>query len=310
MLKIEGLVKRYGKFTAVDHLDMHVNKGSIFGFVGPNGAGKTTTMKIMSGLMKADEGEVFIDGTKVSEDIDLLKQKIGYMPDFFGVYNDLRVDEYMDFYAGTYYIPYDKREAIINNLLELVDLSHKKNAYVDTLSRGMKQRLCLARSLVHDPDILILDEPASGLDPRARVEMKEVLKQLSTLNKTIIISSHILPELAEMCTEIGIINHGKMIDSGSVSEIMSHISKGRIVEIKALERQDELAKLLEQIPDISDITENTFDVEFTYKGDDKGLSEILTQIVKEENIPIFSFREKEGNLEDIFMELTGGEEDA
>ena len=310
MLKIEGLVKRYGKFTAVDHLDMHVNKGSIFGFVGPNGAGKTTTMKIMSGLMKADEGEVFIDGTKVSEDIDLLKQKIGYMPDFFGVYNDLRVDEYMDFYAGTYYIPYDKREAIINNLLELVDLSHKKNAYVDTLSRGMKQRLCLARSLVHDPDILILDEPASGLDPRARVEMKEVLKQLSTLNKTIIISSHILPELAEMCTEIGIINHGKMIDSGSVSEIMSHISKGRIVEIKALERQDELAKLLEQIPNVSDITENTFDVEFTYKGDDNGLSEILTQIVKEENIPIFSFREKEGNLEDIFMELTGGEEDA
>lgn len=310
MLKIEGLVKKYGKFTAVDHLDMEISKGSIFGFVGPNGAGKTTTMKIMAGLMKADEGEVYIEGIKVSEDIDLLKQKIGYMPDFFGVYNDLRVDEYMDFYAGMYYIPYDKRGTLINNLLELVDLAHKKNAYVDTLSRGMKQRLCLARSLVHDPEILILDEPASGLDPRARVEMKEVLKQLSVLNKTVIISSHILPELAEMCTEIGIINHGKLVDSGSVTDIMRHVSKGRRIEIKALERLDELAVILEQLPDVSEITENTTDVEFTYTGEDTGLSSILTEIVKERNIPLLSFREKEGNLEDIFMELTGGEDNA
>lgn len=310
MLKIDGLVKKYGKFTAVDHLDMEISKGSIFGFVGPNGAGKTTTMKIMAGLMKADEGEVYIEDIKVSEDIDLLKQKIGYMPDFFGVYNDLRVDEYMDFYAGMYYIPYDKRGTLINNLLELVDLAHKKNAYVDTLSRGMKQRLCLARSLVHDPEILILDEPASGLDPRARVEMKEVLKQLSTLNKTVIISSHILPELAEMCTEIGIINHGKLVDSGSVTDIMRHVSKGRRIEIKALERLDELAVILEQLPDVSEITENTTDVEFTYTGEDTGLSSILTEIVKERNIPLLSFREKEGNLEDIFMELTGGEDNA
>ncbi len=309
MLKIEGLVKKYGKFTAVDHLDLQVDKGSIFGFVGPNGAGKTTTMKIMAGLMSADEGSVYIDGIDVSEDTDLLKQKIGYMPDFFGVYSDLRVDEYMDFYAGTYYIPYDSRGQIIDNLLELVDLSHKRNAYVDSLSRGMKQRLCLARSLVHDPDILILDEPASGLDPRARIEMKEVLKQLSTLDKTIIISSHILPELAEMCTEIGIINHGKMVDSGSVSEIMGHISKERIIEIKVLDKIGELVNILEQIPDVSNILENTFDINFSYSGDDNGLSYILTQIVGQ-GIPVLSYREKEGNLEDIFMQLTGGEEDA
>lgn len=309
MLKIEGLVKRYGKFTAVDHLDMEVNKGSIYGFVGPNGAGKTTTMKIMAGLLSADEGSVYIDGMNVSEDIDALKDKIGYMPDFFGVYNDLRVDEYMDFYAGTYYIPYEQRKDIIDNLLELVDLKDKRNFYVDSLSRGMKQRLCLARSLIHDPEILILDEPASGLDPRARVEMKEVLKQLRTLDKTIIISSHILPELAEMCTEIGIINRGRLIDSGSVNEIMRHISKERIIDVKVLEGTENAVKILEQLPEVTDIRENTFDVSFGCSGSDEMLSQVLSKLVSA-GVPVISFTEREGNLEDIFMKLTGGEEDA
>lgn len=309
MLKIEGLVKRYGRFTAVDHLDMEVNKGSIYGFVGPNGAGKTTTMKIMAGLLSADEGSVYIDGMNVSEDIDALKDKIGYMPDFFGVYNDLRVDEYMDFYAGTYYIPYEQRKDIIDNLLELVDLKDKRNFYVDSLSRGMKQRLCLARSLIHDPEILILDEPASGLDPRARVEMKEVLKQLRTLDKTIIISSHILPELAEMCTEIGIINRGRLIDSGSVNEIMRHISKERIIDVKVLEGTENAVKILEQLPEVTDIRENTFDVSFGCSGSDEMLSQVLSKLVSA-GVPVISFTEREGNLEDIFMKLTGGEEDA
>lgn len=309
MLKIEGLVKRYGRFTAVDHLDMEVNKGSIYGFVGPNGAGKTTTMKIMAGLLSADEGSVYIDGMNVSEDIDALKDKIGYMPDFFGVYNDLRVDEYMDFYAGTYYIPYEQRKDIIDNLLELVDLKDKRSFYVDSLSRGMKQRLCLARSLIHDPEILILDEPASGLDPRARVEMKEVLKQLRTLDKTIIISSHILPELAEMCTEIGIINRGRLIDSGSVNEIMRHISKERIIDVKVLEGTENAVKILEQLPEVTDIRENTFDVSFGCNGSDEMLSQVLSKLVSA-GVPVISFTEREGNLEDIFMKLTGGEEDA
>lgn len=310
MLKIEGLVKNYGSFTAVDHLDMHVKKGSIYGFVGPNGAGKTTTMKIIAGLLTADEGKVVIDGEDVSHNSDMLKQKIGYMPDFFGVYTDLRVDEYMDFFAGTYYIPYEQREELIDNLLELVDLSHKKKDYVDGLSRGMKQRLCLARSLIHDPDILILDEPASGLDPRARVELKEVLKQLSTMDKTIIISSHILPELAEMCTEIGVINHGRMMDSGTVNEIMGHLSRERVVEVKTIDisRQTELAALLEQMPDAFNIVQNAKDVNFSYKGEDDGLAYILAQLVKS-GVPVISYREKEGNLEDIFMQLTGGDEE-
>lgn len=309
MLKVEGLVKKYGKFTAVNQLNLCVDNGSIFGFVGPNGAGKTTTMKIIAGLLDADGGNVYIDGVNLLDNQDMLKQKIGYMPDFFGVYNNLRVDEYMDFFAGTYYIPYSERKEIIDNLLELVDLTHKRNDYVDGLSRGMKQRLCLARSLVHNPDILILDEPASGLDPRARIEMKEILKQLSTLNKTIIISSHILPELAEMCTEIGIINNGRIVDSGSVSEIMHHISKERVIEVKTTDKKAELINLLEQLPYVHKIVDNTFEVCFSYTGDDDGLVYILSQIVKN-NIPVLSYKEKEGNLEDIFMQLTGGETNA
>ena len=195
-LTVDHLVKRFGNFTAVDELCMEIPAGSVFGFVGPNGAGKTTTMKIMAGLLAADGGSILLDGQDALKSRKLLREKMGYMPDFFGVYDNLRVSEYMDFYAGTYYIPYADRPALIDGLLELVDLSHKKDAYVDSLSRGMKQRLCLARSLIHDPDILILDEPASGLDPRARMEMKEILKQLGSLGKTVIISSHILPELA------------------------------------------------------------------------------------------------------------------
>ena len=236
MLEIKHLVKKYGKFTAVDDLNLSIPESSIFGFVGPNGAGKTTTMKIMSGLLKATSGSVMIDDVDVTKNPKALKERIGYMPDFFGVYDDLKVSEYMDFYAGTYYIPYEQREALIDNLLEIVDLSHKKDSYVDNLSRGMKQRLCLARSLIHDPKVLILDEPASGLDPRARVEMKEVLKQLQTMGKTIMISSHILPELAEMCTEVGIIDKGHIVVQGSVQEIMKQMTKTRRIQIRPLEK--------------------------------------------------------------------------
>ncbi|MBO8434589.1 MAG: ABC transporter ATP-binding protein [Tyzzerella sp.] len=307
MLEITNLVKKYGNFTAVDNLSLKVNKGSIYGFVGPNGAGKTTTMKIISGLLSSTSGSVKIDGVEVSDNPKALRDKIGYMPDFFGVYDNLRVSEYMDFYAGTYYIPYKDRESLIDNLLELVDLSHKKDSYVDSLSRGMKQRLCLARSLIHDPQLLILDEPASGLDPRARVEMKEILRQLRDMGKTIIISSHILPELAEMCTEIGIIDKGKLSAQGTVAEIMRKLSKKRFINVKVLENKEKLVKILSETPYISDITENTDDVEFAFDGGDVKLAEFLRYIVSEE-VPVVSFKEKEGNLEEIFMTITGGEE--
>lgn len=305
MLEIKSLVKWYGKFLAVNHLNLNVSEGSIFGFVGPNGAGKTTTMKIMSGLLTATSGSVVIDGIDVTQKPKLLREKIGYMPDFFGVYDNLKVWEYMDFYAGTYYIPYKDREETIANLLDIVDLSHKKDAYVDALSRGMKQRLCLARSLIHDPKLLILDEPASGLDPRARIEMKEILKQLKDMGKTIVISSHILPELAEMCTEIGIIDHGHLTVQGTVNEIMKELTKKRVIYIKPLEKIEELLKLLEQQPQINEITENADCLEAEFEGDDKDLSELLKSIVSA-NIPLVSFKEKEGNLEEIFMQVTGG----
>ena len=293
--------------TAVNNFNLVVKKGSIYGFVGPNGAGKTTTMKIMAGLLPATSGTIRIDGFDVTEQSKLLKQKIGYMPDFFGVYDDLKVMEYMDFYAGTYYIPYKERPALINSLLEIVDLAHKKDAYVDSLSRGMKQRLCLARSLVHDPDLLILDEPASGLDPRARVEMKEILKQLQTMGKTIIISSHILPELAEICTEIGIIDHGKLAAEGTVQEIMRRLEKNRILQMKPLKHMDKLCQVLQEQPNIVDIMESTDYVEFAFNGTDEEASRLLANIISAE-IPILSFKEKEGNLEEIFMRVTGGDE--
>ena len=307
MLEIKHLVKKYGKFTAVDDLNLSIPESSIFGFVGPNGAGKTTTMKIMSGLLKATSGSVMIDDVDVTKNSKALKERIGYMPDFFGVYDDLKVSEYMDFYAGAYYIPYEQREALIDNLLEIVDLSHKKDSYVDNLSRGMKQRLCLARSLIHDPKVLILDEPASGLDPRARVEMKEVLKQLQTMGKTIMISSHILPELVEMCTEVGIIDKGHIVVQGSVQEIMKQMTKTRRIQIRPLENMDILLKLLEEQPFVENIVENTFDVEFSFQQTDKELASLLKQIVLAD-IDVLYFREKEGNLEEIFMQVTGGEQ--
>jgi len=306
LLEIKDLVKNYGKFTAVDRLTLSVGKGAICGFVGPNGAGKTTTMRIMSGLLNATSGNVIIDGVDVTKNPRALREKIGYMPDFFGVYDNLKVTEYMDFYAGAYGIAYKDRAPIIDNLLEIVDLSHKKDSYVDSLSRGMKQRLCLARSLVHEPELLILDEPASGLDPRARVEMKEVLKQLQEMGKTIIISSHILPELAEMCTEVCIINHGKLAAQGSVQEIMQKLSQKRIIHIEPLREMERMIQILKEQPMIRSIVENTKDVELDFTGTNEELSDVLKQLILAD-IPLLSFKEKEGNLEEVFMQVTGGE---
>ena len=306
MPEILELKKSFGKFTALNSLSMNITDNSIFGFVGPNGAGKTTTMKIMAGLLKADSGNIYINGEDVLKNPQKIREKIGYMPDFFGVYDDLKVTEYMDFYAGTYYIPYADRPSLIDSLLEIVDLSDKKDAYVDSLSRGMKQRLCLARSLIHDPNLIILDEPASGLDPRARVEMKEVLKQLKEMGKTIIVSSHILPELAEMCSEIGIIDHGQLVTQGTVNEIMNKIHKNRIVRVKTSSAKDTLIRLLKEQTKVGEITENADNIEFVFNGNDNDLTSILRNIIMN-GIPVFSFGEAEGNLEEIFMTVTGGD---
>lgn len=304
MLKINNLCKNYGKFKAVDNLSLHIPKGEIFGFVGPNGAGKTTTMKIVSGLLDATSGEVYVGGINAFKNSKELKRKIGYMPDFFGVYDDLKVMEYLEFYASIYKIKGQERTKICNDLLQLVDLSDKREAYVDSLSRGMKQRLCLARSLVHNPDLLVLDEPASGMDPRARVEMKEILRTLKNMGKTIIVSSHILPELAELCTSIGIIEGGKIVISGTVEEIMNKVYNTKTLRIKVLDNLEEAINILREYPNLDNIDKiSDTTIEVSIDGDEKHMSTLLKRLI-ENNIPVVTFNLLDGSLEDVFMRVT------
>lgn len=305
MLHIENLSKKYGKLTAVDKLSLNVESGSIFGLVGPNGAGKTTTMKILAALLTPTAGRAWIGGEEVSANPMRIRQLVGYMPDFFGVYDDLKVEEYLDFYGASYGMPVRDRRMIIGDLLELVDLSHKRYAYVDSLSRGMKQRLCLARSLVHDPSLLILDEPASGLDPRARVEMRELLKELKSMGKTIIISSHILPELAELCTHIGIMEMGKLVISGTNEEIVHHTQAGRSLQVRVLDRAEEAGLILQDELGLAEISFLNNSVVLPFSGNDRDLNRILIRMV-ESGIPVASFSEGRNNLEDIFMQVTKG----
>ncbi len=307
MLVINNLVKSYGKFKAVDNLSLEIGKGHIYGFVGANGAGKTTTMRIVAGLLKPTSGSVVVAGMDILKYPASFKNKIGYMPDFFGVYDDLKVTEYMDFYAGVYGIEKSQRANLSDELLELVNLSEKKDFYVDNLSRGMKQRLCLARSLIHNPELLILDEPASGLDPKARVEMKEVLKELKDLGKTIIISSHILPELAELCTSIGIIEKGKMVVSGTVEEIMQKTSQKKVIRVKVLGELEGAVKMLKEQPSIGAVNVHNDYLEADFHGTNEIMAEILKTAIKNE-IPVVSFSEVDRNLESVFMHLIGGEE--
>lgn len=307
MVHVENLTKRYNGTLAVDRLNMDIPEGEIYGFVGANGAGKTTTMRIIAGLLAPSSGKVFIDGIDVSKEPLEVKKHIGYMPDFFGVYDDLKVSEYMNFYAGLYGVSIKNCQGLIDSLLELVRLTNKKDAYVDTLSRGMKQRLCLARSLIHDPKFLILDEPASGLDPRARVEMKEILKELRSLGKTILISSHILHELSEICTSIGIIDSGKLVASGSVQDIAEKMSHANQVKIRVSSKEEEAVRILMEIPGIGSISSVGGVIEVNMEGGDESYARVLKTLV-EKDIPVVAFQPVEDSLETVFMQLTKGEE--
>lgn len=303
MLEIKQLNKTFGKFTAVDNLDLHIEKGELFGFVGHNGAGKTTTMKIVAGLLAATSGEVYIDGVDAFANRKEIKRKIGYMPDFFGTYDNLKAIEYMEFYASMYGIVGKEARQTSLNLMELVNLSDKTEMYVDSLSRGMKQRLCLARSLVHNPDLLILDEPASGLDPRARFEMKEIMKNLGSMGKTVIISSHILPELADMCTTIGIMQHGKLIMHGTVDEIQMEALHARPLNIKVLNHKEETIKILKEDPKTKRVSEREDYIVADYTGDEMETARLLKRMMAQE-ILVESFYKEKGNLESLFLELT------
>ena len=303
MLEIKNLEKSYGKFKALNGLSMEINRGEIFGFVGPNGAGKTTTMKIISGLLYPDNGDVFLDGVDAIKNNKLLKDKIGYMPDFFGVYDNLTAIEYLEFYASIYGILGEEGRRLGYDLLELVNLSDKSDSNVNGLSRGMKQRLCLARCLVHNPDLLILDEPASGMDPRARFEMKSILKNLKDMGKTILISSHILPELAELCTNLAIVERGRVIVQGTVEEIMVNMNHSRPIKVRVLTKTEEALKVLGEIPGLDKPVLNENELVFGFNGTEEESHNILKTLI-EKKIDVVSFTQGSGNLEEVFMRIT------
>ncbi len=312
IIEIQGLTKKYGKLTAVNDLNLTIREGDVFGFIGPNGAGKTTTMRILTTLLKPTSGRVRVAGHDVAADPRAVRRAIGYMPDFFGVYDDMKVWEYLDFFAACYDIPPHTRNGMVDDLLALVDLGHKKDEQVESLSRGMKQRLCLARTLAHDPQVLILDEPASGLDPRARIEIRELLRELKNMGKTIFFSSHILSEVADVCTTIGIIEAGQLVAAGDMAEMKKQLRAHRLIQVQIV--GDDVTAVQEFLLRTDDVSSIAADqeadmphnaVRFDFSGDDAALSRLLADMVAA-GLPIYSFSEQTGDLEDVFLQVTKG----
>ena len=309
-IAVQGLVKQYGRLAALNGVSFSVPRGSIYGFLGPNGAGKTTTLRILATLLRPTGGQAWVAGEDVTRHPAEARRHIGYMPDFFGVYDDLTVREYLEFYAQAHGVPRVRWSKTIADLLELVDLGYKRDEFVETLSRGMKQRLGLTRCLVHDPEVLLLDEPASGLDPRARVEMREVLKEIAGMGKAVLISSHILPELEDLSTEVGIIHRGRMVASGTVNSILAQLGGSRVLEARTLDQAEQAGSILEGLPGVSDVEilgEEGL-VRAACSADSAGQAAILRTLV-EAGIPVVSFNAVQ-ELEDLFLALTeeeGGE---
>jgi len=310
IIETRGLVKRYDGELAVAGIDLVVGPGEIYGLVGPNGAGKTTTMRILATLLAPTAGEALVCGIDITADPVEVRRRIGYMPDFYGVYDDLRVWEYLDFFARCYGLPAAGRRRMIGDLLELVDLADRRDAYVQDLSRGMQQRLCLAHALVHDPQVLLLDEPASGLDPRARVELRELLRELRSMGKTIVISSHILPELEELCTSVAIVDRGQVLAQGRVAEIERRLRFGAVLRVRLLLEGDELAAARDRFAAQPDVASATIlpdgTVELGFRGDDAGAARLLANAVAE-GLPIASFARAASDLEELFLQVTANE---
>ncbi len=305
MVELQGLKKSYGGLIAVNELSFTVQRGDAFGFIGPNGAGKTTTLCMLATLLKPDSGTATINGHDIREEPEAVRASVGYMPDFFGVYDDTKVWEYLDFFAAAYRVPPRRRKELIGDVLELTDLEVKREAYVDSLSRGMKQRLCLAKTLIHDPEVLLLDEPASGLDPRGRVEMRELLQELRKLNKTIIISSHIITELAELCNTVGIIEQGQLVMAGSVEEIAARTESGHHLVVRVRERAQECCDLLTTCPGIRGAEVADGQIDALYEGAPDEQHRVLTTLVLA-GFEVQSFAEETANLEELYMRLTRG----
>src|SRR5437879_271800 len=261
-----ALTRVYGPMVALNALNLTVNRGDLFGFIGSNGAGKTTTLRILATFLMPSAGQALVLGHDVVRDADAVRHIIGYMPDFFGVYKDMEVTEYLDFFGACYKIPSSQREKTVNDVLELVGLSEKKGALIGALSRGMQQRLGLARVLIHDPQVLLLDEPASGLDPRARIEMMAILQELQCLGKTIIISSHILSELQSLCNRVAIIEKGKLIYSGPVQGVRDQMSQGRVIWVRGSSDTEQAVEVLKTRAEIADVTTVDGEIKVTLAG--------------------------------------------
>jgi ABC-2 type transport system ATP-binding protein len=312
-LEVTGLHKRYGSVVAVSGVDLAIEQGAIFGLVGPNGAGKTTTIRMLATALPASGGDALVCGYSVRRQPNSVRRMVGYMPDTFGVYDDMRAWEYLDFFARCYAIPRARRRRIVSDLLELVDLSAKRDAYVHMLSRGMQQRLCLAHALVHDPPVLLLDEPASGLDPRARTELRELLRELSSMGKTIVISSHILPELEELCTGVAIIDRGQVLAAGTVAAIEARFRRGSVVRLRILGGADALdaaSRFLDSQPEVASVvTAHDGRLEVALTADDEATSALLYRTMSEGH-RVVAFAPVASDLEELFLQITAQDEAA
>ncbi len=305
MIELIDFGKDYGDFTAVQQLNLHIKAGEMFGFIGPNGAGKSTTIRFLATLLKASRGEGIVNGHSVTRDPMNVRRSVGYMPDTFGVYDGMKVWEFLDFFAVAYGIRRAQRKQVIKDVLELLDLGSKRDDFVNGLSRGMKQRLCLAKTLVHDPPVLILDEPASGLDPRARIEVKALLKELRRMGKTILISSHILTELADCCTSIGIIERGQLLMHGPINEVHRRIRGNRVIDVRFTSNMDAGLSIIRSSPFCRDVHVEDHRALVELETDDAGVAALLNQLIHQK-VGLRSFAEKEPTLEDVFMMVTKG----
>ena len=305
MIETHDLTKKYGDLFAIREIELKLDKGDLFGFIGPNGAGKTTTMRILATLLNPTWGEAYVCGNSIYTKPKEIRRLVGYMPDFFGVYDDMKVVEYLEFFAAAYRIRGPLRRKRCDEMLETVDLDFKRDAYANTLSRGQTQRLGLARTLLHDPQVLLLDEPLSGLDPRARIEMRNLLRQLGQTGKTIIVSSHILPELADICNKIGIIDRGVMTVSAEVAEVMKRVRQRTVLNVQVKGEPDAAAKLLERHALVERVETRNGRLVVTLRPGVDDYSDLPTALV-EAGHKLTLFREEEINLESAFMALTRG----
>lgn len=305
MIETRNLTKRYGDLIAANQITITLEEGDVFGFIGPNGSGKTTTMRMIATLLNPDYGEAYVCGKSIYTDAREIRRLVGFMPDFFGVYDDMTVTEYLEFFAATYRIDGPARRKVVEEKLELVDMGYKRDAMVNQLSRGQTQRIGLARVLLHEPQVLLLDEPASGLDPRVRIEIRNLIKRLGELKKTVIVSSHILPELADVCTRVGIIEKGHMIVDASVDEVMRRARQRIMLQIQVKDRTEEAARLIESHDGVEQLTIEKGVIETTLKKEIEDYSFLPTMLV-EGGFQLTLFREEEVNLETAFMQLTQG----